>query len=202
MPDPVPSDAHTSSNLAKYTTPNPLYRWHIEAFQAAIYELVEAAAPASVLDAGCGEGFLAAYLHAQDASLRIEGLDADPGAVAFAQEHHAGAARFQTGDVFALPFPDDAFDLVICSEVLEHLQEPAAALTELKRVARRHVLVTVPLEPYFKFFNDLARALGISPDPGHVQFWRHPAFQRFIGAHLQQPVFRTKHYYQLALGRV
>jgi SAM-dependent methyltransferase/uncharacterized protein YbaR (Trm112 family) len=41
-----------------------------------------------------------------------------------------------------LPFPDDAFDVVLCSEVLEHLVRPVEVLAELRRVARRYVVVT------------------------------------------------------------
>lgn len=47
------------------------------------------------------------------------------------------------GDLHALPFDDDAFDLVLGTEVLEHLDEPRAAVRELARVCAGHVLLIV-----------------------------------------------------------
>jgi ubiquinone/menaquinone biosynthesis C-methylase UbiE len=51
-----------------------------------------------------------------------------------------------TGDVFLLPFRDSSFHLIILSEVLEHLENPAAALRELKRVVKddKNIIISVP----------------------------------------------------------
>jgi ubiquinone/menaquinone biosynthesis C-methylase UbiE len=51
--------------------------------------------------------------------------------------------------VLSLPFAARSFDTVTCLEVLEHLDDPSAAVRELARVARRAVVVSVPFEPYF-----------------------------------------------------
>jgi ubiquinone/menaquinone biosynthesis C-methylase UbiE len=193
---------HASPNLEKYTTQNALYRWHLDAFHEVLYRLMQQAAPRTVLDAGCGEGYVAHYLAERDRSLQVTGVDLSAGAIAYAQEHFGEAATFRTGSVLALPFSDNAFDLVLCSEVLEHLEAPADAVAQLKRVARRHVLITVPLEPYFRWVNNLGRVLGISPDPGHVQFWSRRGFEAFIRQHFAQATFAHKHYYQLALAGV
>lgn len=53
------------------------------------------------------------------------------------------------GDITRMPFCDHSFDIVICTEVLEHLEKPGAALKELKRVAKKFILITVPHEPWF-----------------------------------------------------
>jgi ubiquinone/menaquinone biosynthesis C-methylase UbiE len=95
----------------------------------------------------------------------------------------APGVSFQFGDVLDLPFPDRSFDLVVCTEVLEHVEDPAAALRELRRVARRAVLVTVPHEPFFRAGNLLrgrhVRRLGSTP--GHRHTWTRREFHRLAG---------------------
>jgi Methyltransferase domain len=51
-------------------------------------------------------------------------------------------------NIRALPFANNAFDLIVCAEVLEHLDQPTlrAGLDELRRVASKYILVTVPFE--------------------------------------------------------
>ena len=197
------TEAYSSANQQKYTEQNRLYQWHIRAFLQEIYHLLEQTEAQSVLDAGCGEGFVTRYLAQQNPALRLTGVDLSKEAIAYAQDHFGDLAHFRTGSLYKLPFSDNSFDVIVCSEVLEHLDDTERAVSELKRVARRYVLITVPREPYFKWLNDLGRALGISPDPGHVNFWTKTTFQAFISSHFNAPVFAWKHViYQLALAEV
>ncbi len=195
----VAADQHKSSNLNKYTTSNSLYAWHIRTFHDRITELVRSVNPESVLDVGCGEGFLAHHLYENLPDVSFTGIDASDGAVDFARDRFGQVGLFEVGDIFNLRFADNSVDVVICSEVLEHLADPDSALKELIRVARQAVVLTVPLEPYFKFFNDVARALRISPDPEHVNFWRHDDWQSFVGRHDPDAKFSKVHYYQTAI---
>jgi len=195
-------NGYRSANLNRYTTSSRIYRWHTAAFHEALYDLLAEAEPRTVLDAGCGEGLVADLLASRNPNLRITGVDKSAEAVAFARKHFGHAAAFRTGSLLDLPFEDDAFDLVLCSEVLEHLDEPGQALEELKRVASKHVLITVPREPVFKMLNDAGQALGLCGDPGHVQFWTKNRFQEYFGPHFARTTFRWKHTYQLVLGEL
>ena len=195
-------EEHDSPNLQKYTSGNALYHWHLRQFKHELYEMLTATTPRTVLDAGCGEGFVTRFLTAQNADWDLTGVDRSVPAIRYARHHSNGDARYKVGDLYDLPYEDDAFDTVLCSEVLEHLEHPDEAFRELRRVARQAVVVTVPREPYFRWLNDLGQALGLSPDPGHVNFWDEQGFRRFVGSHLHQPRFSTKHIYQLARGRV
>ena len=52
-------------------------------------------------------------------------------------------------DVQQLSFKDNAFDIVLCQQVLEHVPDPVRAIKELQRVAAGQLIITVPYEPFF-----------------------------------------------------
>jgi len=90
----------------------------------------------SLLDVGCGPGTVTIDLAGRVA--RAVGVDRAPTVLAAAREAAAGVDKveFLEGDAYALPFPDDSFDVVYAHQVLQHLTDPIAALREMKRVAR------------------------------------------------------------------
>jgi 2-polyprenyl-3-methyl-5-hydroxy-6-metoxy-1,4-benzoquinol methylase len=136
-----------------------------------------------VLDAGCGEGFVTEWLRDALPGAAITGLDAREEALAEASRR-VPEAGLRVGDVHDLPYRDRAFDLVVCTEVLEHVEDPGAVLRELSRVSRGRVLVTVPHEPFFRAGNLLrgrhVRRLGSTP--GHRWAWPRDAFLRQLRA--------------------
>ncbi len=191
--------AYASPNHHKYNGHGRFYTRHLERFMQAYTDALAATQPSSVLDAGCGEGYATDFMARRLPRAAFTGVDVNPDALAFARAHFGGAARYCEGSLYALPFEQDAFDAVVCSEVLEHLDAPARALAELARVARHHVLLTVPREPIFKWLNDVGRALGFSPDPGHVNFWTPAAFEAFVRDHFSEGAFYVHGIYQIAL---
>lgn len=197
-----PGTASVSPNLHKYTYQNGFYQRHLQAFLDRIHALLATTDATRVLDAGCGEGFVTDYLARHNPALTLTGVDLSDEAIAYAREHFGERATFRTGSVYKLPFSDNSFDAVVCSEVLEHLDDPDRAVDELKRVARHHVLITVPREPYFQWLNVIGQKLGISPDPEHVNFWTKTTFQQYMKLHFERVAFEWKHLYQLALAEV
>lgn len=97
--------------------------------------------PASVLDVGGGRGEFLGWLGSC-----YQRTILDHSAVAVETALRSG--RAETGIVAdcadPLPFPDGAFDAVFCSEVLEHVEDPAALVSELLRVSNGIVGVTTP----------------------------------------------------------
>jgi SAM-dependent methyltransferase len=172
------------NTTAKYTAGNPAVRWLTERFggrlDGLLGDVASCATPAThPLEVGAGEGVIAQRLHGRfgtavaldlpDAGLRRE-WRSRPGPSYL----HADAER--------LPFRDGEFDLVVCVEVLEHLRDPGAGLRELARVSSRHLLLSVPREPWFRGSNLVAgryvRDLGNTP--GHLNHWTKAGFQRFV----------------------
>ncbi|MBA3642809.1 MAG: class I SAM-dependent methyltransferase [Chloroflexota bacterium] len=175
-----------TSNFRKHTSGNPLQRALIARFHRAIARQVVALEPASFLDAGCGEGFVARALLSELPDLRLVGCDLSPVAARLAADQNPNA-DFVAASVLRLPFGDNAFDVVGCFEVLEHLPGavPEQALREFARIARRAVVLSVPHEPYFSLANAArGKNLNIRPrgsDPDHRQFWSRRAFGTTVG---------------------
>ena len=89
---------------------------------------------------------------------------------------------YRTGSIYELQPPSDSASLIVCCEVMEHLEEPDRALSILASVARPYLLVSVPREPIWRMLN-LLRGAYISQagnTPGHVQHWSTRAFVRFL----------------------
>lgn len=192
-----------SANAEKHERADPVSRWHRRAFKEAIHRLVQQTGARSVLDAGCGEGFLVHYLARKDPRLRLTGVDVREEAIAHARNRYPDAARFRKGSLYKLPFSDNSFDAVLCSEVLEHMEDVDRVLQELKRVTRRYVIVTAAREPFFKWFTGAARAVRFCGDPGHIHFWTHRAFRALMRRHFRILVLERTHViYQLALAEL
>ncbi|MCD4737696.1 MAG: class I SAM-dependent methyltransferase [Anaerolineae bacterium] len=169
-------------NLQKYQSSNPLQRFLIARFLRKVGSLVAALPVAEVLDVGCAESFVSRYL-AGVAGLRLSfaGVDIDAAALKRGQAVFPQMLR-SFGNITALPFATEQFDLVLCTEVLEHLPEPLLGLRELRRVTRGYCLLSVPHEPWFRALNFL-RGKHVRQggnDPEHLQNWTGRRFAAFV----------------------
>jgi len=94
---------------------------------------------ATFLDVGAGEGYLTALIH------RFLGADGVALELSLEAAHRARELfrlSAVVADAHQLPFPSESFDLVLASEVLEHVERPWQVAAELERVARKCVVVT------------------------------------------------------------
>ena len=169
-----------STNLAKFRTRNPVVRRLIDRFYGRLETMVEPLAPGSLLDAGCGEGETIARL---DSLLpaRVAAVDLSPDAVEFTARRFP-AITVTRQSVYDLPFDDGAFELVLCLEVLEHLEDPGAAVTELARVSSGRLIVSVPHEPWFRI-GSLLRGnyvTNLGNHPEHVNHWTAASLRLFL----------------------
>jgi SAM-dependent methyltransferase len=109
----------------------------------------------SLLDIGCGPGTITVDLARLVAPGPVIGLDAEAAIVAQAEQLEAASAlpnlRFEVGDLFALSYDDATFDVVHAHQVLQHLGDPVAALTELRRVLRPGGVLAVRDSDYGAF---------------------------------------------------
>ncbi len=95
----------------------------------------------SILDAGCGNGLMLAHFrHLYGNQMRLVGTDVSEEALAQARKHVD--AEFISMDLQRSHLPE-VFDLVICSETLEHIEDDQSAANNLYQMAR-HLIVSVP----------------------------------------------------------
>lgn len=116
--------------------------------EACVTAILDAVRGDTVLDAGCGRGYLAEQL--TSVASEVVGCDI----VLSSRLVERPGLRFEQGSVESLPYADGAFDTVVSTHTLEHVQRIHDALAELRRVARRRLIVVVPRErPYRYSFN-------------------------------------------------
>ncbi len=174
----------TGNTYDKYGSANPVVRRLMTGFERTLDELFAQAAPASVLDVGCGEGVLTEQWADRVAPGRVVGIDlADPKLAAEWADRRRANLTFAAMEVERLGFGDGEFDLVAATEVLEHVADPERALSEMARVASGHLLVSVPHEPLWRVLNvargAYVRQLGNTP--GHLNHWTRRSFQSLLG---------------------
>ena len=96
-----------------------------------------------MLDVGCGEGRHIFGIMQQNPQMKCIGLDMDKKSLEKAEEGYAyfkslseAGAEFLVGSAYSIPLPDCSVDIIICSEVLEHLHEYSDAISEMHRVLK------------------------------------------------------------------
>lgn len=172
----------TSGNRQKHESKNPIQQALIGRFKRAAADLVREAAPKTILDLGCGEGFMIDALLSAGIQADFLGVDLSEAAIADARERLGERARLEVVDARRLIDDGRSFDMVMMLEVLEHIPEPSQMMPILRKLARRHVLLSVPREPFFCALNFM-RGKNLSRwgnDPEHVNHWGRRGFQRFV----------------------
>jgi 2-polyprenyl-3-methyl-5-hydroxy-6-metoxy-1,4-benzoquinol methylase len=167
----------------KYHSKNPIARYLVREFDRAISELAAQVAPKTIVEYGCGEGHVVELL-LKATNARIHATDISPTCIAEAQSYvSSDRVTFAVENIMtmkisvALPT-----DLVVCCEVLEHLDDPQRGFEVLLALKAKHYLFSVPREPLWRMLN-FSRGAYIKQwgnSPGHLQHWSKRAFLNFI----------------------
>ncbi len=188
----------------KYLSGNLISRRLIRGFMNALIELSQVEAHSTVFEIGCGEGLILRQLQfvfAREVFLSGADLDADLLRVG---QSLLESLPLSCASIYELPFDDNSFDLVISTEVLEHLEDPLHALREVCRVSKRYVLLSVPNEPIWsmanflrgKYWNDWGNT------PGHINKWPARKFISFVASEVHIVAVRRPFPWTMVLGRV
>jgi len=176
----------TGNTYDKYGSGNPLVRRLMAGFERDLDELLELAAPDSVLDVGCGEGVLVERWARRLSDARIVGADLrEPSIQAGWSERRQPNLEYRVLDGAQLPFAAGEFELASAIEVLEHVPDPEQTLAEMARCAARHLLVSVPREPLWRMLNVARGAYwpALGNTPGHLNHWSRRSFVGLLERH-------------------
>jgi SAM-dependent methyltransferase len=199
----IPDSYFDSFHTAKYKSRNPVQRLLIRRFMAHLSELFEATQPSdSVLEIGCGEGFAAGQLSERQTGGVYVGVDLNENDLRSLRAKFPGVEARQ-GSIYDLSFLGREFDVVVCAEVMEHLDDPGAALEQIIARRPRWVILSVPHEPWFCLSN-FARGKNVTRlgnDPDHVNLWGRRGFRKLLDSHLMVERHVTSYPWQLALAR-
>ena len=190
-----PAGAVIGGNVyPKYATRNPIARAMVGGFLRTLDELVAATGARSVHEVGCGEGHLLTRF--RDMGLTARGSDLSAAAIDEARirlAERGPEVPLQVRDLYALAPPADAEDLVVCCEVLEHVPDPGRAFAVLARLARPHLIVSVPREPLWRILN-VARGRYVTAfgnTPGHLQHFSTRRIIDLAARHVEVVEVRT-----------
>lgn len=168
----------------KYDSQNPLVQRIMRGFNESLSELVSAASPDTIHEVGCGEGFLTLEWCRQ--GIQARGSDFSTQVIELARSNATSQGFsdqfFTARDIYDLDPLRDGADLIVCCEVLEHLEEPDRALQILQHVVSGYLILSVPREPIWRVLNVCrGKYLGdLGNTPGHVQHWSRRSFTRQV----------------------
>lgn len=191
----------TTDNYTKHTHKNPIQKLLISLFYTYVLKELKALQPDTILDVGCGEGFTLRKLKDAKIGKKLEGIEYLDRAIELGKKENPDIT-IKKGTIYTLPYKDNSFDVVVCTEVLEHLEEPEKALQELIRVSKKHILLTVPNEPFF-MLAQFVRGKNWSRwgnDIEHINHWTIMRFKQLIARYLTIRSLRVPFFWILVVG--
>lgn len=165
----------------KYNSKNIIEKTIMKNFFNNIHNAIDSLEFSSLLDVGCGEGYVTEFIFQIKQCRGIEGIDISPRVIEEAALR-IPAVKFSVGSALSIDRPDGSYEIVVASEVLEHLPEPEKALKEIFRVTSKYALISVPNEPIWRICN-MARGKYIGDfgnTPGHIQHWSRSQFIKLL----------------------
>ncbi|POU77314.1 methyltransferase type 11 [Leclercia sp. LSNIH6] len=173
----------------KYGSKNPIVKWMMKGFDTSLENFVVRANPETIHEVGCGEGFWVNKWNSQ--GLRAVGSDFSYEVISLAQENAANAGLdsnvFSAKSIYDLKPETDSADLIVCCEVMEHLEDPDRAMKVLQSLVKNYLIISVPREPVWCVLN-MARGKylkNLGNTPGHIQHWSKRAFVTFTGRYFK-----------------
>lgn len=173
----------------KYNSNNPIVKWMMSGFHNSLSHFVNKASPRTIHEIGCGEGYW--VLRWIEENISARGCDVSSQVIELAKDNAESQgfplSVFEVRSIYDIDANRDSADLIVCCEVLEHLQYPELALKKLSLIVNKHLILSVPQEPLWCVLN-LVRGKYISKagnTPGHIQHWSNKEFVSLVSKYFE-----------------
>ena len=173
----------------KYGSKNPIVKIIMRGFHDSLDSLVNKINPKSINEIGCGEGYW--VINWNKRGIITRGSDFSEQVIQIAKENAKSQGienhLFSVKNIYELEEGIDNADLIVCCEVLEHLEHPELALQSLEKVVDNYLILSVPREPIWRFLNILRGKYikDFGNTPGHLQHWSSGAFVDLVSNHFE-----------------
>jgi SAM-dependent methyltransferase len=188
----------------KYGSRNPIVRRLMQGFQESLESLVRQSQAREIHEVGCGEGYwtirwLKEGYIARGSDFSVQAIDL---ARANAASQHV-EPEFRVASIYDLRPPKDVAELIVCCEVLEHLEDPGKALKVLRSLVGSSLIISVPCEPVWRILNMLRGSYwgAFGNTPGHLQHWSKRSFLGLIGQEFEIIEVRSPFPWTMVMAR-
>lgn len=168
----------------KYRSKNPISNYLVKNFKNTIINLLDCVKDdfSSVAEYGCGEGEIIRLIYDRYNLSDAKAFDFSSEILKIASTNNANTnISFYEKSIYDVN-TDDSAELIICCEVLEHLEDYAHALEKMSKLKAKYFLFSVPNEPIWRILN-MARfkyLKNLGNTPGHINHWSSKSFVKLI----------------------
>jgi len=179
----------SGNQFNKYESQNIIVKYLMNNFLQSIRDFVGYCNPKNIHELGCGEGYLLNII--RNSGYKISGSDycdeIIKKACEIANEKNLDSTVFSVKNIYEIGSELKEFDLILCSEVFEHLHYPEKVMEKLSSNTSKYLILSVPNEPLWRILN-LTRLTYIKDfgnTPGHINHWSKSNFLNFVSKYFK-----------------
>ena len=172
------------NQVDKSNLSNPISRKLVSGFDQKLFKTLDKIQPSSLHEVGCGEGRLTRLIRDRY-SIEVLASDFSEAIISENLKGDSTSIDFRHLSIYDLDPVVHQRSVIVCCEVLEHLEEPERGIQALRSLNADDYLVSVPREPIWRVLN-MARFKYLSDwgnTPGHLNHWSPKSFYRILSDH-------------------